>query len=233
MIERLKFPRTLEGLTVLDIGAWDGFFSFEAERRGAERVVAFDVHPPDQYGFSLAKKLLDSNVEYVQGSVYELPPEMGTFDIVLFLGVFYHLRYPLLALDRISEITDQYLLLESHFLDNSLVLSDRSKVPLAEIDPRLADIPLFRFYREDEMNAGDYSNWFSPNRRAIEDSLWSAGFIPEFLSFWGDRIAYRGIKLAGLPEYKMQTYEGLRYVKGEDGKFCQVLPRRQKGERRG
>jgi tRNA (mo5U34)-methyltransferase len=177
--------------------------------------------------------LLDSNAEYVQGNVYELPPEMGTFDIVFLFGVFYHLRYPLLALDRISEITKQYLLLESHFLDNSLVLGDRSKVPLAEIDPRLADIPLFRFYREDEMTPGDFSNWFSPNRRAIEDSLWSAGFMPEFLSSWNDRIAYRGIKLAGLPEYKMQTYEGLRYVKGEGGKFCQVLPRRQMGKGRG
>ena len=225
IVEYLRFPKTLKGFTVLDIGAWDGFFSFEAERLGAKKVVAYDLHPPDQTGFSLAKELLHSSVEYIQGSVYDLSSAIGTFDIVLFIGVLYHLRYPLLALDRIWEVTNQYLLLESHFLDNRAVLRDRSEVPLAKIDPCLSDIPLFRFYRDDELNS-DYSNWFSPNRRAIEDSLWSAGFKPEVLSQWGDRIAYKGIKLTGLPEYKQQTYEGLRYEKDEDGKIRKVLERR-------
>lgn len=68
----LRVPDSLRGLIVLDIGAWDGFFSFESERRGAKRVVAYDLHPPNQYGFAVAKELLDSKVEDVQGSVYEL-----------------------------------------------------------------------------------------------------------------------------------------------------------------
>ena len=66
IVEYLRFPQTLKGLTVLDIGAWDGFFSFEAERLGAKKVVAYDLHPPDQTGFSLAKELLHSSVEYIQ-----------------------------------------------------------------------------------------------------------------------------------------------------------------------
>jgi len=104
-LDHLKLPPSLEGLSVLDIGAWDGFFSFEAERRGAERVVAYDVTPEDYFGFSTAKELLGSKVDYVQGSVYELNKEtVGTFDVVLFVAVLYHLRYPLLALDRIRDI---------------------------------------------------------------------------------------------------------------------------------
>src|SRR5215468_2825646 len=102
MVEHIGLPSSLDGLSVLDIGAWDGFFSFEAERRGARRVVAYDLTPEDYFGFSTAKALLDSKVQYVEGSVYELSERaVGRFDVVLFLGVFYHLRYPLLALDRI------------------------------------------------------------------------------------------------------------------------------------
>jgi tRNA (mo5U34)-methyltransferase len=129
------FPERFDGLTVLDIGTWDGYFSFEAERRGAKRVVAYDMHPPDHYGFAIAKTLLNSSVEYIQGSVYDLTPDVyGTFDVVMFFGVFYHLRYPLLALDRIWEITDQYLLMESQCLDNHVVLNNGDILPLAKLD---------------------------------------------------------------------------------------------------
>ena len=64
---------------------------------------------------------------------------------------------------------------------------------------------------------GDYSNWFSPNRRAIEDGLRTAGFEPTFLSEWGDRIAYKAEKLEGIPEYLQQTYEGVRFVRDAAG----------------
>jgi tRNA (mo5U34)-methyltransferase len=75
MLRYLQFPESLEGLTVPDAGAWDGSFSFEAERRGVRWVVALGLHPPDRYGSAVVKSLLNSRVEYVQSTVYEISPE--------------------------------------------------------------------------------------------------------------------------------------------------------------
>jgi tRNA (mo5U34)-methyltransferase len=189
-------------------------------------VVAYDLVPADTFGFATAKAALGSRVEYVQGSVYELTPALvGTFDVVLFLGVLYHLRYPLLALDRIREVCDGYMLLETQYLDECLVLADGRRVTLERIDPRLVDVPLYRFYRSDELRPGDFSNWFSPNRRAIEDGLWTAGFEPVFQNAWGDRIAYRAHRLHGVPEYLQESYEGIRFATQPDGTLS-VIPRR-------
>lgn len=222
--ERLQFPARLDGQSVLDIGAWDGFFSFEAERRGARRVVAYDVAPADYFGFATARDLLGSKAEYVQGSVYDLRKEqVGTFDVVLFAGVLYHLRYPLLALDRIHTVCDGYVLLESHCLDNYVVLDDGLVTTLERIDPCLARIPLYRFYPSNELNR-DYSNWFAPNRRAIEDGLKTAGFDPTLLSEWGDRVIYKATKRHEVPEYLEETYEGL-FVRGDDGVVRNTYPR--------
>jgi tRNA (mo5U34)-methyltransferase len=227
MLGYLNFPESFEGLSVLDIGAWDGFYSFEAEKRGAKRVVAFDLNPPDYYGFDTARKLLNSKVEFVQGSVYDLSPQVhGTFDVVLFLGVFYHLRYPLLALDRIRQIAKQFMLLETNCMDQRLLLTDQVEIPLQAIDKRLTEIPLYRFYRFDELMPGDFSNWFSPNRQAIQDALWSAGFRPEFLAEWGDRIAFRGTRLDSIPEYLLETYEGLQWTKNADGTQAPLILQR-------
>jgi tRNA (mo5U34)-methyltransferase len=217
VLDHLKLPERLDGLTVLDIGAWDGFFSFEAERRGARRVVAYDLVPEDYSGFATAKALLRSRVEYVQGSAYHLDRKtLGTFDVVLFLGVLYHLRYPLLALDRIREICDGFMVLETHHLDDCLLLDDGRTTTLKAIHPRLGRIALYQFYSSNELNS-DYSNWFSPNRRAIEDGLRTAGFEPELLSVWGDRVAYRAEVRGGIARYLQQTYEGLRFAEGVDG----------------
>jgi tRNA (mo5U34)-methyltransferase len=209
LLKQIDFPSDLTGKTMLDIGAWDGFFSFEAEKRGAKRVLALDLHPKNRYGFELAHQLLNSKVEYVQESVYNLSPErIGTFDIVLFLGVFYHLRYPLLALDRIREVTEGFCLLETHVIDHCLV-TPKGDQSFETVAPGLQQIPLFRFYRFDELQKGDFSNWFGPNIAAVEASLWSAGFEPHFLSRWESRAAFKAIKKAGLPEYQLSTYEGL------------------------
>ena len=114
-------------------------------------------------------------------------------------------------------------------MDSRLILADKSSVPLADVDQRLVGIPLYRFFRHDELNAGDFSNWFSPNRRAIEDALWTSGFRPEFLAAWGDRIAFRGTRLSYLPEYLIQTYEGLQWVKQTDGTQSLVTYSRDQG----
>jgi tRNA (mo5U34)-methyltransferase len=122
-LARLDLPASLEGRTVLDVGAWDGFFSFEAERRGASRVVATDHYSwhglgwgtgDGKAGFELARTALGSRVEDVDIDVMDLSPErVGTFDVVLFLGVLYHLRHPLLALERIASVADDLLVAET------------------------------------------------------------------------------------------------------------------------
>ena len=97
-IAQFPIPQDLRGKRVLDIGAWDGWFSFEMERRGAQ-VLAIDNW--DNPRFHQARTLMNSQVEYRQMDIYELTPErVGYFDIVLFMGVLYHLKHPLLALER-------------------------------------------------------------------------------------------------------------------------------------
>jgi SAM-dependent methyltransferase len=213
-------------VTVLDVGARDGGFAFAAEKRGAARVVAYDLDPPDATGFATAKRLRESKVEYVQGSVYDLSPKLvGTFDIVLFFGVLDHLRYPLLALDRLWEVTDGYALIETHCLDHRVLLPGGG-CPLSAIDPRLTDVALYQFHRKDEWHPGDVSNWFVPNRRAVEDGLWSAGFQPEFLATRDDRIAFKATKRPGMPEHRRHTCEEVTWQARPDGSVSpgSILP---------
>jgi tRNA (mo5U34)-methyltransferase len=116
----MQFPPDLKGWSVLDIGAWDGFFSWECERRGADRVVAIDTYAWDHYGmdsFLAAREILGSKVEYMRRDVHELSPEnTGRFDLVLLLGVFYHMRNPLLGLERVASVTKRLLICETHVL---------------------------------------------------------------------------------------------------------------------
>src|SRR5258708_4834313 len=101
-IGQFPIPADLRGARVLDIGAWDGWFSFEMERRGAD-VLAIDCW--DNPRFHRMRAALNSRVEYRLMDVYELTPEtVGRFDIVLFMGVLYHLKHPLLALERVCAI---------------------------------------------------------------------------------------------------------------------------------
>jgi tRNA (mo5U34)-methyltransferase len=162
-LDWIKLPKSLSGLTVLDIGAWDGFFSFECERRGAERVVALDKYVWDwpaigKGGFELARRALGSKVEDIEMDVLEISPErVGVFDMVLFLGVLYHMRHPLLALERVASVTRKHLIVETH------------------VDLNEHDRPMLAFYPEDEC-AKDASNWCGPNRSAVEAMLKLVGF---------------------------------------------------------
>jgi|SRR5579863_1287331 len=163
-LARLHLPQSFEGLSVLDVGAWNGFFSFEAERRGARRVLATDSFCwsgegwGTKAGFDLAKKALNSKVEEMEIDVMNLSPSnVGVFDVVFFLGVLYHLRHPLLALERIFSVTKGYVVLET-VLDK---VWDRR--------------PVVAFYPGAELNA-DVSNWWAPNPLAMEGMLKSVGF---------------------------------------------------------
>ena len=95
VLERTGVPERLDGKRVLEVGAWNGCASFECERRGAREVVALSLKDPDQSGFNWLKSIADARqTSYVRGSIYNLDPQvLGTLDIVLCLGVLYHLRY--------------------------------------------------------------------------------------------------------------------------------------------
>lgn len=190
LLSQIEMPADLTGMRVLDIGARDGFFTFEAERRGAREVVALDNESPHNTGFAIAAELLDSKATYITENVYSLDPERyGRFDLVLFLGVIYHLRHPLLALDRIHDVCapEALLLVETHMLDEGLVDRAGGWRALADVDSDLTSLPIVQYYPED-MLGGDPTSQWAPNRVALEGWLRGSGFDP--LSTW--QVAFRG-----------------------------------------
>jgi len=169
-LRRLGMPEDLTGKMVLDIGAYDGFFSFEAERRGAARVLATDCvcwGGQDSYGvrgndnrpcFDLAHKALKSRVESKTIDLFDLSPQsVGRFDLVLFLGVLYHMRHPLLALEKAAAVTSHMLILETH------------------VDMLHERRPAMAFYPGTELN-NDPTNWCGPNPPMVEAMLRTVGF---------------------------------------------------------
>jgi tRNA (mo5U34)-methyltransferase len=174
LLDALELPEDLTGMRALDIGCWDGFFTFELERRGAE-VVAIDRFPTERTGFPVAKRVLGSAVEPVKANVYEMTPEeYGTFDIVLFLGVIYHLRNPLLALDRLAALCTGRIWVESHVIDDGFVTPQG----MVQMDPVSRGFHLAQFYEGDELS-GDDSNWFAPTLAGLGAMVRSAGFETE------------------------------------------------------
>ena len=180
ILDGLGLPRDAAGLRVLDVGCSDGFFSFKMERRGVA-VTAMDFVPEDYSGFAVSKRILGSRVEYRMENVYNLDPaEHGSFDVVLFLGVLYHLRKPLAALDALRSVTKEggRLFLATLLIDEYVLLPDGATTTLAELNPRLAEIPLWQAYPRDSLN-GDFTNCVAPNRRALEVALEEAQFRVE------------------------------------------------------
>jgi tRNA (mo5U34)-methyltransferase len=138
---QFPIPEDLRGKRVLDIGAWDGWFSFEMERRGAT-VVAVDAVQSEK--FLHARELLGSKVEYHVSDVYDLrASELGVFDIVLFLGVLYHLKNPVLALERVCALSKDLVCVESFVTDDGT-------------DPDAK--PSMEFYETTEL-CGQFDNW--------------------------------------------------------------------------
>lgn len=151
--------------SVIDVGAWDGFFSFVCERIGASRVLATDQFAWESpsfgmQGFLTARELLGSNVEFKKIDVCDLTPaSVGRFDVVLFLGVLYHLRDPFLALRRLREITREYILVDTHVVSHL----EKQRIPVME------------FYETNELN-NDPTNWWGPNLCCLLKMMRAAGF---------------------------------------------------------
>lgn len=177
ILDELGLPEDLSGKRALDVGCSDGYFSFELERRGAS-VTAIDFVPEDYTGFATAKKVLGSSVEYRMENVYNLnPADYGTFDIILFMGVLYHLRNPLGGLDSLRSVLadDGQLYLGTMMIDEYVQLVDGTVTTLAQLNPALPDIPLWQAYPRDTLN-GDYTNCFAPNRAALVAALEESNF---------------------------------------------------------
>ncbi len=200
----LRLPEDLSGRRVLDIGAWSGCLSFECERRGAREVVALEPMPAEITGFDRIRRAVGSTrTRLIRGGVYNLnPAELGTFDIVLFCGVLYHLRYPMLAIDNIRRVCRGDVFVETLVSDAQVMVKSAgglSRVALESVAPLLLDVPLWQFYRRDEMD-GDRSNWFGPTAKAVLEAFESAGFAMTLLKNWG-RATFHGRVRAGLPEF--------------------------------
>jgi len=192
-LEWLHLPDDLSGLSVLDIGAWDGFFSFEAERRGACSVLAVDsvawqdpAWGPRGYGtkrgFDIAKRALGSEVRDLELEFDQISPAtVGTHDVVLLLGVLYHMKHPWLILERVASVCRRLLVIETH--------------------ADLLDVgrPAIALYPHDEL-AADESNWCGPNLAALHAMLREEGFTEtrvvhrEARAYRYARAAYRSLK---------------------------------------
>jgi tRNA (mo5U34)-methyltransferase len=169
-------PQDLTGQTVLDIGCNAGFYSIEMKRRGAARVVAIDSDARYLAQAQLAAELSDCEIEFRLLSVYDVGALGSVFDIVLFMGVLYHLRHPLLALDLIREhVAGDMLVFQSMQRGSQSVDPVQNDYDFNEVE--LFDRPGFpKLHFVEHRYAHDETNWWIPNRACAEAMLRSAGF---------------------------------------------------------
>lgn len=160
----VAFKHGMAGKSVLDIGTWDGAMSFEAERRGAARVLAVDSFVWDRNGmnrkpsFDMAKLYLQSRIDEKVIDLFELTSRtLGTFDVVLFLGVLYHLKEPLRALEHVAGLTHDLLVVDTETMLDTM------------------DSPVMTFFPGRELN-NDPTNWWAPNIKCVLAMLNVAGF---------------------------------------------------------
>ena len=170
-------PDDLTGKTVLDIGCNAGFYSIEMKRRGASRVVAIDSDPRYLAQARFAAEVSRLDIEFRQMDVYDVAQLGETFDVVLFMGVLYHLRHPLLALDLLYQHAVRNVL-----VFQSLLRGSREVAPVAENYPfhetehfNRSEYPAMYFV--EKRYADDPTNWWIPNRACAEAMLRSAGFV--------------------------------------------------------
>jgi tRNA (mo5U34)-methyltransferase len=169
-------PADLRGRTVLDVGCNAGFYSIEMKRRGADRVVGIDWDDRYLAQARFAAEMLDVDIELRKLSVYDVAALGERFDVVLFMGVLYHLRHPLLALDLLhAHVTRDLLVFQSMLRGSDAVEPLAGDYPFWET--RIFDEPGYpRLHFVERAYSGDQTNWWIPNRAAAEAMLRSAGY---------------------------------------------------------
>jgi tRNA (mo5U34)-methyltransferase len=169
-------PADLSGRSVLDIGCNGGFYSLEMKRRGAARVLGIDSETDYLAQARFAAELSGLDIEFRQHSVYDVADLHERFDIVLFMGVLYHLRHPLLALDLIHEHVAREVLVFQSMQRGS------AEVELLEKDYKFQETEMFdrpgfpKMHFIEQRYADDPTNWWVPNRACVEAMLRSSGF---------------------------------------------------------
>jgi tRNA (mo5U34)-methyltransferase len=159
---RYAIPPDLTGKRVLDIGSWDGWFSFEAERHGAEVTSVDCVEIPN---YLYIHRKLRSKAAYRNLDLYELPAAgLGKFDIVFCLGVLYHVKHPFLALEIVCSLATDVAVIETFVTDGDTWQEYQGEIPTLE------------FYETDELN-GQMDNWFGPSVGAVLAMCRAAGFV--------------------------------------------------------
>jgi len=169
-------PEDLSGRTVLDVGCNGGFYAIEMKRRGARHVLAVDTDARYLAQARFAAEVLDADIEFQQMSVFELPSLGRRFDLVLFMGVLYHLRHPLLALDLLREhVVGERLIFQSMLRGSEESGEVRADYAFTDTTP-FADPRYPVLYFVERKYAGDPTNWWIPNAACAEAMLRSAGF---------------------------------------------------------
>lgn len=169
-------PSDLRGKTVLDIGCNAGFYSIEMKRRGADRVIGIDSEEMYLAQARFAAEVAGMDIEFRNLSVYDVAKIGKRFDLVLFMGVLYHLRHPLLALDLLREhVVGDLLLFQSMLRGSAGVRSLNADYSFDQEE--VFDEPEFpKMHFVEQRYCGDPTNWWIPNRACAEAMLRSAGF---------------------------------------------------------
>ena len=171
-------PEDLSGWTALDIGCNAGFYSFELARRGA-RVTGLDVddHYLRQARWAAEQLHLDDRVEFRPETVYDLADADEQWDLVLFMGVLYHLRYPLLALDLVARRARRLLVLQTLTMPGDERVEPPVNLPLGKRE-RLLEPGWPKMAFVERKLADDETNWWAPSAAAVEAMARSAGLRP-------------------------------------------------------
>ncbi len=169
-------PADLSGKSVLDIGCNGGFYALEMKRRGAARVLGIDSDDTYLAQARFAADVAELDIAFEKLSVYDVARLGERFDLVLFMGVLYHLRHPLLALDLIREhVAGELMVFQSMLRGSRSVFEAAENAPFADTEPfHEPGFPRLHFI--EHRYADDPTNWWVPNRAGVEAMLRSAGF---------------------------------------------------------
>ena len=191
-----SIPNDLSGKSILDVGAWDGYFSFLAEKRGARRVLAIDnLQNVDKTkgvtGFEVAKEILNSRVDYKIMDVRSVDQLDEDFDIVFYFGVYYHLEDPYTTFVKLNEKCSEFMILEGHVIDD--------------------ERPVMKFYFDNELQASASTDYWGASIPCLTKMCRRAGFKHvELVSRYRDRAIIKAYNTVDSTDIKTVSYLNYR-----------------------